>query len=139
MKIVLNKDIQIEFDERLQFKRAVEFLSEELKHENPDLKKYRNYSRVPFNIPEYVYSFDSDITNLTINIPRGCGDVLRQLLKEINYKLSIKDIEDWTTKGHRIYFKHKFEPRDEMQKNAIESFVKNHKKHLILQGSCGLI
>ena len=137
MKIVLNKDIQIEFDERLQFKRAVEFLSEELKHENPDLKKYRNYSRVPFNIPEYVYSFDSDITNLTINIPRGCGDILRQLLKEINYKLSIKDIEDWTTKGHRIYFKHKFEPRDEMQVQAINSYINEKKKNLILNCSCG--
>ena len=137
MKIVLNKDIQIEFDERLQFKRAVEFLSEELKHENPDLKKYRNYSRVQFNIPEYVYSFDSDITNLTINIPRGCGDVLRQLLKEINYKLSIKDIEDWTTKGHRIYFKHKFEARDKLQEIAINSFINEKKKNLIICGSCG--
>lgn len=136
MKITLNKGIEIQLDNILFYRRAMLIIDKELTHDNPNLKKYRNYKKVPFVEP-YSYSFEEKMEDLKVTIPRGCGDTLRRILKDMRYTLKKEEIIDNTTKGYRIDFKHKFEPRDNLQKTTIETYVNNKKKSAMLVCPCG--
>lgn len=136
MKVILKNQMELYFDERLQYRRASMVAAEELRHDNPVIKQYRNRRNVPKNIPEFVYSCEFLDKEYKVSIPRGCGSVLRRILKECNIKLNKEDIVDETTKGHKIEFKHKFEPRDQLQAQAIKNFVEDKRRHLIINGAC---
>lgn len=137
MKIEMDNNINIFFDNEEDYDISVGIAKERLVHDNPDIRGYANSQKYPKGFNNKVYSYNYSDYKRSLSIPRGSGDVLREILKKLELKISKDCIKDKTTKGHEIKFKHKFKPRDELQINAIESFLSNNKKHLILQGSCG--
>ena len=137
MKVTLDKEIRIKFDGPFGFKQALSIIQEDLTHENPNTRGYANRQSYPKNYQNKVYSYTTMPIKNIISIPRGAGDTLRKIIKTMNIKLTKDDLVDNTTKGYRISFKHKFEPRDTLQIDAINSFYSNKRKNLILQGSCG--
>lgn len=139
MKIEMDNNINIFFDNEEDYDISVGIAKERLVHDNPDIRGYANSQKYPKGFNNKVYSYNYSDYKRSLSIPRGSGDVLREILKKLELKISKDCIKDKTTKGHEIKFKHKFKPRDELQIKAIESFVENKKKNLILQGSCGLM
>ena len=137
MKVILDKEIKIKFDGTLDFKQALSLIEEDLVHEDPNTRGYANSQRFPKNFQNKSYSYSTIPNKNIISIPRGSGDTLRKVMKALGLVLPKGDLVDNTTKGHKISFKHKFEPRDNLQVQAIDSFYLNKKKNLILQGSCG--
>ena len=139
MKVTLGRDIRIILDGLQQYKQALSIIQEDLTHENPNTRGYANRQSYPKNYQDKVYSYTTFPNKNIISIPRGSGDTLRKVIKALDIKLSKDDVLDHTTKGYKISFKHKFTPRDKLQEVAINSYINMKRKHLILQGSCGLI
>lgn len=137
MKITLGKDIKIKFDTLEQFDQALRIVQEDLEHENPNTRGYANSRKYPKHFQNKICDYETSPLGKIIFIPRGAGDTLRKILKELDITLNKSDLLDNTTKGYKIQFKHKFEPRDDLQVEAIDSFCNNKKKYLLLIGSCG--
>lgn len=137
MKVTLDKEIRIKFDGPFGFKQALSIVQEDLTHENPNTRGYANRQSYPKNFQNKVYSYTTLPNKNIISIPRGSGDTLRKIIKAMNIKLTKDDLVDNTTKGYKISFKHKFTPRDNLQVEAVKSFVSNKRKNLILNASCG--
>ena len=137
MKVILEKGMKLLFDNEEEYRTALEVVEEELVHENPNKRSYANAQRFPKNFVDKTYSYSKSDYSRRITIPRGSGDTLRRIMMKANIHLKKGDIQDNTCKGHKISIKHKFNPRDELQVQAINSFVSNNKRHLILNCSCG--
>lgn len=137
MKVTLDKEIRIKFDGPFGFKQALSIIQEDLTHENPNTRGYANRQSYPKNYQNKVYSYTTTPIKNIISIPRGAGDTLRKVIKALDIKLTKDDLVDNTTKGYKISFKHKFTPRDNLQVEAVKSFVSNKRKNLILNASCG--
>lgn len=131
MEIILEKGIKLSFYDKTDFNIAKDIVQEDLTHENPNYKKSKN----KIGVDEFIYSYEIDYKNKIIEIPRGCGEVARRIINNI-YNKKIKLI-DRTSKGKDIIFKHKFSPRDEMQIDAVNGFVNDKRKNLILNAICG--
>lgn len=131
MQIILDKGITFKFTNKTDFNIAKDIVLEDLKHENIEYKK----SRIKLGIEEYIYSFEDNYRDLTITIPRGCGEIARRIMN--NVYDNKKQLIDKTSKGKDINFKHKFSPRDNMQIEAVNGFVNDKRKNLILNAICG--
>lgn len=137
MKVIMGKGIEVVLDTKEDYEKALEIVNDNLKHDNPKTRTYANRDSYPKTFSPWIYSYTKSPNKNTIEIPRGSGDTLREIIKTLNVKLQKGDIIDKTCKGHKIKFKHKFNPRDELQVEAINLFINNKKKNLIAQGSCG--
>lgn len=127
MIIKLDKGMIVKFKNKNDYFIALDIAEQRLRHETI-VKGFRR------NTTTIINSYENDDYKKEIVIPRGSGDVLREIISVLKIK---PEIIDNTCKGHKISLQHKFNPRDTLQVNAINSFVNNSKKNLILRASCG--
>lgn len=114
-------------DSPVEKNKISSILNEEMKYENPEYKKARNKN----NIEEYIFNYTEEKEMFVI--PKGATNILKKITRA---GIPMKFKAD-KTKGREIEFKHKYEPRDREQVNAIDSYLKVKSKHALLIGSCG--
>lgn len=130
MEVKISNKIYLKFDNKIDFKMSLDLIEKNLTYKNPEYKKAKNKN----NIPEFIVNFET--TGPFIIIPKGTGYIVKELIK-LGVKMT--KITDERSIGKDIEFKHKFEPRDKEQVNAIDSYMKSVKNGggSIIHAICG--
>lgn len=132
MKIVMSNKIFLYYENEIEKDELRRILSEELTFVDP--KTNLNFGKFA-NINKIVCYYH-DSKEKFFEIPRGRFQILDKLA--INSKIKINDYKDLRESGIEANIKCNFNFRDDIQKNAFESYINNPSKIGMINLACGL-
>ena len=130
MEVIIDSKLHLNFKNKLDHRLTMDVVYKALTYTNPEYNKAKNKK----DITENIINFETK--GPSIIIPKGSKHIIKNLM---SLGIKIEKIIDNRSEGYDIEFKHKYDPRDQEQVNAIEGYMKATKNGggAIIHAICG--